>query len=114
MELMRAIFHSDSNTMRNLTLREFVNEAAITVLRQQYMLNLLEVCGGIANVQSLEVDYTQIFPDIMNSLYEKLSPGDYQLDKKKPRCRMLPFTVKIKDGQGLEQGFSTFFPSRTP
>ncbi|GBL99094.1 hypothetical protein AVEN_64096-1 [Araneus ventricosus] len=81
MELLKAIFHS--NTMTNLTLRGFVNEAAITVFSQQYMLNLSEVCGRIANVQSLEVDYTQIFEDIIHCLYSKISSGDYQLDKKK-------------------------------
>ncbi|GBM11389.1 hypothetical protein AVEN_249136-1 [Araneus ventricosus] len=53
------------------------------------MSNLSEVCDRIVNVQSLDVDYTQIFEEVINYLHEKLSSGDYQLDKKKPNVSTL-------------------------
>ncbi|KAF8786868.1 hypothetical protein HNY73_008527 [Argiope bruennichi] len=102
LDVLKAIFHSESNTIRNLTLRGFVNEAAYTELNSQYWANLSEVCSRIANVQSLEVDYTQIFEEIINCLYEKLSSGEYQIDKKKPSTSILNIYCEDKGQSGFK------------
>ncbi|GBM83707.1 hypothetical protein AVEN_156143-1 [Araneus ventricosus] len=105
MELLKAIL-SDSTTVRNLTLRGFVYEATSTVLSRQYTLNLTEVCCRITNVQSLEVEYTQIFEDVINNLFEMLSSGNYQLDKKKSSMT----TLIIYSEDKAQTGFRGILP----
>ncbi|GBM18305.1 hypothetical protein AVEN_147426-1 [Araneus ventricosus] len=78
-ELLKTIFHSDRNTIRNLILRGSINEAPpfSEVQRSRRNMNILrchqkcvsifsELCGRMAYIQSLEIDYTQFFEGIMN------------------------------------------------
>ncbi|KAF8786712.1 F-box only protein 39 like protein [Argiope bruennichi] len=88
LKLLRAILHSESNTIRHLTLRGFINENSSTV-GNKYKSDLLEVCGRIANIESLEVDYAQTFEDVINCLYEKFCYSDYQFNKNKPSMSSL-------------------------
>ncbi|XP_055941689.1 F-box only protein 39-like [Argiope bruennichi] len=102
LELLKAMFHSDKNTIRNLTLQGFVSEAPSMELSNQYLSNLSEVCCKISNVESLDVDYIQIFEDVINCLYEKFSSGDCQLDKNKPNISTLCIYCEDKRLSGLK------------
>ncbi|GBN04830.1 hypothetical protein AVEN_1916-1 [Araneus ventricosus] len=82
-KLLKAIFYSDNHTIKNLTLRGFINEDIFRLLSHENKLILTQVCHRMAKVNSIEVEYTQIFEEFINCIYEKIICSEYQLHQMK-------------------------------
>ncbi|GIX98361.1 f-box domain-containing protein [Caerostris extrusa] len=80
MELLKAIHHSDKHTIRVLNLRGFVVDGESNEINTSYLPNLSTVCYRMSGIYNFELDYTQMFEDILYHLYENLSSGSWEVD----------------------------------
>ncbi|GFY76373.1 f-box domain-containing protein [Trichonephila inaurata madagascariensis] len=118
MELLSSVYQSNKATLRKLKLRGFVNDSDHNEVSNSYLFKLSSVCGIISTVQNLEIDYTQIFEDILRCFVEQISAGIHQIDKNKhhkPLVNMYCEGLRYMRFQGISPAcwkcFANVFPN---
>ncbi|GBO18368.1 hypothetical protein AVEN_229729-1 [Araneus ventricosus] len=88
-QILNSIFHSDNNKIKYVTIRKVVEELEVPSLNGLYEQNINIFSENILTITSIEFDYSKLFEDLLNSLYQKIESGNFHFDKKQHKLKNL-------------------------